>query len=235
MQITKKNIAIFAKDESLNSYEFWKILNNIRNNDGVKSIQHGDFLKRVEDEIDDLPAPIISEVKRPQGGTNKLTTYQLNKDQMLYVGMRESKSVRKAVGGWLKHLSGKVNELEKQKADRAEASLSFKEQSAAVKYIRDLDGKECEAHHFSNEANLLNRIVLGRTAANYRATNALDRSQSLRDTLSAVQIEAFIALRKSNEALIRAGLEYSQRQTLLKSQFDKAFKQRMIDEMHLLN
>ena len=43
MQITKKNIAIFAKDESLNSYEFWKILNNIRKDRGASPIRHNDF------------------------------------------------------------------------------------------------------------------------------------------------------------------------------------------------
>lgn len=232
MLITKKNIAVFAKDESLSSYEFWKVLNQIRKDRGASHVEHGKFLTKVKDELDDLPQSTICRVEK---SNREIEVYQLNKDQMMLVGMRESKVIRKQVLKWLKELSARVDSLEQQKADRTEASLSFKEQSTALKSIRQLKGKETLSFHYSNEANMINRLILGCTAKAYREDNGFDASVSLRDTLTQVEIEAFTALRKSNEAFINAGIEFEDRKNMLKSQLKLSFNQRLIDEVHLLN
>ena len=232
MNITKKNIAVFAKDESLNSYEFWKVLNNIRKAEGATPIRHNQFLSRVEDEIKDLPR---SNNFVPSRQSEPVRTYNLTQKQMFRVGMRESKIVRERVSEWIDILEKRVNELGKQKADRAEASLSFKEQSAALKLSRELDGKETLSHHYSNEADLLNIVILGRSAKKYRIANDLDKTDSLRDTLTPVELEAFTALRKANETYLLDGLPYTERKEKLKARYMRFYCNRLIEEYELLN
>ena len=232
MNITKNNIAVFAKEETLSSYEFWKILNTIRKDRGASHVEHGKFLARVKDEIDDLPQ---SQTFRVEKSHREIDTYQLNKRQMLLIGMRESKAIRKQVLNWLDFLINKVNELEKQKADRADASLSFKERSAAVKLIRDLNGKETCNYHYSNEADLLNGVILGCSAKKYRVANDLDKTQSLRDTLTAVELEAFTALRKANETYLLDGLSYTERKEKLAARYKRFYCNRLTEEYEILN
>lgn len=233
MNITKINVAVFAKDESISSYEFWKVLNKIREDVGAIHIRHDQFIERAIDECDLANCKTFA-VKNTKGN-KELQAYSLNKDQMLLIGMRESKVIRKHVLKWLHDLSDRVVELEKQKADRAEASLSFKEQSAALKLSRELDGKETLSHHYSNEADLLNRVILGCTAKRYRIAHELDKLDSLRDTLTPVELEAYAALRKANETYLLDGLSYDERKEKLTARYKRFYCQRLIDELHLLN
>lgn len=72
---------------------------------GQKQLRNNDFIERIEDELDDL-TPYESFVS-PSNGTHQ-KYYNLNEDQMLLVGMRESKIVRKGVLEWLKVLKDKT-------------------------------------------------------------------------------------------------------------------------------
>lgn len=84
---------------TMSSYELWKVINKFRQDDGANKVRHDDFLARVADECDDLG--VCETFAVPSTGV-KLKAYQLNHDQILLVGMRESKAVRKKVLAWLK-------------------------------------------------------------------------------------------------------------------------------------
>lgn len=86
----------------MSSFDLWNKLNDFRREDGVNPIKHGDFLARVEDEIDDLG--VYENFSHPQN-KQQVRFYSLNRDQMLLVGMRESKVVRRKVLSWLKSMS----------------------------------------------------------------------------------------------------------------------------------
>ena len=232
MKTSNKMVALFAKQETISSFDFWKILNGIREDRGASPLRHNDFMERVTDEIDDLG--VCETFVHPQN-KKEMPMYQLSKDHMLLIGMRESKVIRKQVLKWLHELSDRVNDLQAQKADRADASLSFKEQSAALKLSREFEGKETLSHHYSNEADLLNRVILGSTAKAYRIAHQLDKSDSLRDTLTPVELEAYTALRKANETYLLDGLTHSERKEKLTGRYKRFYCQRLIDEMHLLN
>ena len=94
MLITKKNVSLFAKSESISSYEFWKILNKMRKDDGENSMRHDQYLSRVESECEDLG--VCKSFTHPQN-KQEMPMYDLNRGQMLLVGMRESRAVRKQV------------------------------------------------------------------------------------------------------------------------------------------
>lgn len=81
------------------------IVNPARIEAGQKAVENRHFIARVEDECDDLPAVKLFRLALPQGGYNEIKGYELNHDQMMVVGMRESKAVRKAVLAKIKELT----------------------------------------------------------------------------------------------------------------------------------
>ena len=87
---------------TMRSFDLWVKLNEFRAEEGGNKIQHGDFLDRVEDECDDLG---VSDFFPHPQNKQPVRFYNLNKDQMLLVGMRESKIVRKKVLMWIKEIA----------------------------------------------------------------------------------------------------------------------------------
>ncbi len=95
--------------------------------------RYATFLEKVEDEIDDLP---MSEKVTPIGGGKRMTVYLLNHDQLMLIGMRESKAVRKSV---LVKLKGLLNQ-------RPVMPAWFESLSPMAKIaIEDLDRQRIEA------------------------------------------------------------------------------------------
>lgn len=230
MKTTKKLIESFSKTETMNSYEFWKVLNKIRADRGASNVRHNDFLSKLKDECDDLEG---YELFVPPRQGVEVETYMLNQDQMILVGMRESKCVRKRVLQWLHELSGMVNDLKQRKIDRCNAALNYKTQSDMVKQVRDSEGKETRFYHFSNEADLLNSFVLGMPAAKYRKLNGLDKTDNLRDTLSTIQLECIAKLEMYNTSFIAGGIDFETRKEMLNNIFMRDFNDRLIQE-HIL-
>lgn len=95
------NELIANNELNMTSYEFLtNIINPIRKSNGEPAIQNRHFLEKVEDEIDDLGAGNF--ITRYG---NKVKYYDLNYEQMMLIGMRESKVVRKNVLEKLQELS----------------------------------------------------------------------------------------------------------------------------------
>lgn len=105
------NDLILAQTESLtmSSYDLWKKLNEMRREECCRIIRHDDFLSRVEDECDDLGA--CEYFAHPQN-KSEMKMYRLNRDQMILVGMRESKQLRKKVLNWIKSLSSEKQQFQ---------------------------------------------------------------------------------------------------------------------------
>lgn len=92
----------------MSSFDFWKQLNTFRQEAGESKVQHSHFLSRCLDELS-LEEGEYKTFIHPQN--NQTYNYlELDKDQMLLVGMRESKIVRRKVLGWLKTLSEKAEQ-----------------------------------------------------------------------------------------------------------------------------
>lgn len=82
----------------LNNY-----INPARESIGEPVVQNRHFIARVEDELDDLGAG-----KFITRFGNTMKVYELTIDQMMLVGMRESKQVRKSIRDKLKELNKKA-------------------------------------------------------------------------------------------------------------------------------
>ena len=78
---------------TMDSLDFLRdVINPARLEFGEPEVQNAKFVARVEDELDDLPA-----VKIIHRFGNEVRSYDLTIDQMMLVGMRESKAVRRKV------------------------------------------------------------------------------------------------------------------------------------------
>jgi phage antirepressor YoqD-like protein len=90
-----------SREMTMDSLEFLReIINPSRLKLGEPEVQNSKFVARVEDELDDLPA-----VKIIHRFGNEVRSYDLTIRQMMLVGMRESKAVRRAVMEKLESMS----------------------------------------------------------------------------------------------------------------------------------
>ncbi|MDX5592602.1 phage antirepressor KilAC domain-containing protein [Pseudovibrio sp. SPO723] len=77
-----------------------EVINPAREAAGEAAHKNSKFLRKIEDEIDDLG--VGTKIPHPYNPNQTMTVYELTFEQMTLVGMRESKAVRRAVLAKLK-------------------------------------------------------------------------------------------------------------------------------------
>ena len=87
---------------------------------------------------------------------------------------------------------------------RHQSASSFKVLSEVLRMVRQDDGKATEAHHYANEARLVNWALAGEF-------KGLDR-----DAMSAAELALLAFLEQRNAVLIGRGLAYDQRKPMLR-------------------
>lgn len=97
--------------------------------------------------------------------------------------------------------------------------------------------KSCDENNlnFSNEADLINRIVLGQTASKYRQFHEIPKGDALRDYLTQSELDCIVALQRANTVYIEDGLTFDERKEKLTSLYSRKHKQKIINEIHLLS
>lgn len=74
---------------------------------------------------------------------------------------------------------------------------------------------EPKHYHFSNEADMINRIVLGMTAKQFREQRGIQNGDSIRPYLGAVEIAAVEALQRADIGLLMVCKEFEDRKAAL--------------------
>lgn len=128
----------------------------------------------------------------------------------------------------------KANKEAAIQAERDLARVEYRPMTNAIKLSKEAEGKEAEHYHFSNEANLINRIVLGTTAAKFRKDNDIGKTEAIRDYLSAEQIRAITELQRADTVFINMGWDFERRKAELVSLFERNHRQPLIEEQHHL-
>lgn len=82
-------------------------------------------------------------------------------------------------------------------------------------------------YHFSNEADMLNRLAIGMTAKEFRTKNNLKQGESIRPYLSAQEIELLDTLQKVDIGLMLAMPDFSQRTRQLQWYLDATQKKHL--------
>ncbi|MGL5582837.1 MAG: hypothetical protein ACRDCE_17990 [Cetobacterium sp.] len=105
----------------MNTYEFLNtVINPAREQAGQKPIEYRKFIRKVKDELDELPDGQKVRLALPQGGYNEVVVYNLDKEDMLSMAMRESKSARKWARDRIKQLEADNAIMDKALTDISE-------------------------------------------------------------------------------------------------------------------
>lgn len=102
----------------------------------------------------------------------------------------------------------RLKEEENRKRDRLAAKTGYLELSLAVMN----DHEEVQGYHFSNEANLINRIVLGMDSKRFKEVYGVE---NIRDSMTEFQIHAIRELQEIDTALMKTGTDYQDRKDKL--------------------
>ena len=117
--------------------------------------------------------------------------------------------------------------------NRAALRMEYRPMTDALKSVREDIGKETKAHHYSNEADMINRIVTGYPAKKFKAVHEMPDS-SLRDLLTPIQKQAMLSLQKANTVYLEEGLSFDERKERLNALFNRRWNAKLIEECHLM-
>lgn len=109
-----------------------------------------------------------------------------------------------------------IHEEYQRKAIRENAREGYKDLSKALKEYK---GEKIKWYHYANEADMINLIVLGCTAKDFRKTRNLKDNELLRDHLNKFQIETIEQLQRMDEQLINLDFNLKQRKECLEKRF----------------
>lgn len=143
--------------------------------------------------------------------------YNLTKDgfTMLAMGFTGEKATQ------FKELYiNKFNEMERIITSQLMAKLEFKDLTDNIQLAHE----EPKNYHFSNELNMINKIVLGVNAKQFRELKGLEKGVSIRPYLTESQIKDILLLQRIDTGLVLAIPDYYERQKMLKDLYNKKLK-----------
>ena len=110
------------------------------------------------------------------------------------------------------------NEMESFIRNLLEAKLDFPEFTDAIMSTHE----EPKHYHFSNELNMINKIVTGMDAKHFKELNGIDPTvKSIRPYLDSNQLEAVRSLQRIDIGLIISMQDYEQRKATLEKQYGR--------------
>lgn len=145
--------------------------------------------------------------------------YILTKDgfTFLVMGYRGKKAAR-----FKEAYITRFNQMESFIKSLQTAKLEFPAFTNAIMEAHE----EPKHYHFSNEINMINRIVLGMDAKHFKDLNGLEKgTSSIRPYLTADQIRGIEALQRADIGLIVSGMEYEERKQVLEQYFQRSLLQ----------
>ncbi|MCX8655542.1 antA/AntB antirepressor family protein [Gilliamella sp. B2894] len=156
-----------------------------------------------------------------RGGDRKSTDYILTigtaKELAMIENNEKGRAIRKYFIRCEEHLKEIAPAIQKKALKRLKARLEVADYSRpmcdALTIQRLSLGKETKPHHYTNEFDMINRIVLGMTAKAYRKAHNL--TGDIRDHITEEQLNHLAYLEKSNITLIDMGWNYEKRKAEL--------------------
>lgn len=171
-----------------------------------------DIRKTVEELAESLTDPDLDSrfqsitYKDSQGISRPM--YSLSMRAALHMMAGYSDAVRDKVIGRCIELHAENNQLKARIEAGSLASRLFKPMTDAIKQMH---GASTKPHHYTNEANMINKLVFGMTASQYRKQHNLDPRKA--GTIE--QLALIAKLEAANTSFIEAGLDYETRKGLL--------------------
>ena len=149
----------------------------------------------------------------------RLPCYQMTRDgfTMLVMGYTGQKAMR-FKETYIKHF----NEMESFIKTLISARQEFPLITENIKLIHE----NPKPYHFSNACDMLNRIVIGMTAKQFRLANGIEKGKSIRPYLNKEQIDMLETLQKVDVGLLVAFPNYEDRKCRLEWYKSKIMEER---------
>ena len=212
MQLSKTNV------QTMSSLEIAKMANK----------EHKNVLadiRKTLDEVGILAADFLA--TRLVRGKEEVMFYLPRRECDLIIAGYSAKYRLAIIDRW-HELEQKQTDKEIQSRVRSEMRLEFRPMTDAI--VESRNGKEIKSHHFSNECDLLNRIALGATAAQYRRQFDIDDKTPLRDILSKEKSACILSLQRANTVYLLEGLSFDDRKQRLKALYEKRHAEKLMIE-----
>jgi Rha family phage regulatory protein len=187
------------------------------------------FHKRHDHVLRDISAAIQNffEIGQPKFGesnfiksnykneqSKKQPEYLLTRDGFSYIAMGFSGN--RAAKFKIDYINA-FNQMESFIKNLLEAKIDFPEFTDAIMATHE----EPKHYHFSNEVDMINRIVTGMSAKQYREEHGIEQGKSIRPFLEPDQMELVKNLQRIDIGLIFALPSFEHRKRVLEAQFNR--------------
>ena len=150
----------------------------------------------------------FEEIKYKDEKKRKQPAYIMTRDGFVFLAMGyRGKKAAQFKEAYIK----RFNEMEEFINTLVSTRREFPLLTENIKLIHD----QPKPYHFSNECDMLNRLVLGMTARQFREANNIPKGESIRPYLRNEQIELLETLQKVDIGLLVSVPDYEQRKRYL--------------------
>ena len=139
------------------------------------------------------------------GGIQKIKICRLNREQATFVISLMKNT--KAVVAFKKELVRQFYQMEKFIKTLVSARKEFPLLTENIRLLYD----DPKPYHFSNECDMINRIVIGMSAKQFRLEHGIEKGESIRPYLTEEQINMLELLQKVDVGLLVAFPNYEDR------------------------
>jgi len=153
--------------------------------------------------------------------------YHCTPDMVKQLAMIENSEMGKLARLYFLDCEIKAIENQKELEHRQALKVEFRPMTDAVQEAH----KDPQPYHYSNESDMINRIVLGMSSKKYREHHKIGKKENVRDYMTDLEMKAVIELQRANTVFITMGQDFKYRKEQLKALFDKRFKDAMIEEV----
>lgn len=176
-------------------------------------IEHASVIKLITNHLDD-----IAEFGRvgfqivpfeTNGGIQKIKICRLNEEQATFVISLMKNT--KAVVAFKKELVKQFYKMKQFIQTLVTARQEFPLLTENIKLLHE----NPKPYHFSNECDMINRIVTGMSAKQFRQAHGIEKGKSIRPYLTDEQIQLMETLQKVDVGLLVAVPDYEQRKRYL--------------------
>ena len=157
--------------------------------------------------------------------------YHCTPDMVKQLSMIESSEMGSVARKYFLDCEMVAQRLLAEKEERSKLSIEYKPMTKAIKDLHEYP----KPYHYSNEADMINRIVLGCSTAKFKKINDIGQNESVRDYMTHLQMEAVVSLQRANTFMLEMCDPYEDRKAKLNNLFNFKHSAKLIDEAHKIN